>query len=48
MEFILIRAEKQAGPAKRDDDVQRADLEAALNSFIDPLDPELLGQAPFA
>ena len=28
--------------AKRDDDVQPADLEEAVNSFIDPLDPELL------
>ena len=28
--------------AKRDDDVQRSDLEEAVNSFIDPLDPELL------
>ena len=27
---------------KRDDDVQRADLEEAVNSFIDPLDPDLL------
>ena len=28
--------------AKRDDDVQLTDLEEAVNSFIDPLDPELL------
>ena len=42
VESILIRAKEQAVLAKRDDDVQRADLEAAVNSFIDPLDPELL------
>jgi hypothetical protein len=28
--------------AKRDNDVQREDLEEAVNSFIDPLDPDLL------
>jgi hypothetical protein len=28
--------------AKRDSDVQRQDLEEAVSSFIDPLDPELL------
>ena len=28
--------------ASRDDDVQKADLEEAVNSFIDPLDPNLL------
>jgi len=28
--------------AKRDDDVQLGDLEEAVYSFIDPLDPELL------
>jgi hypothetical protein len=27
---------------KRDDDVQRTDIEEAVGSFIDPLDPELL------
>jgi SpoVK/Ycf46/Vps4 family AAA+-type ATPase len=42
VESILIRAKEQAVLAKRDDDVQRADLEAAVSSFIDPLDPELL------
>jgi len=42
VESILIRAKEQAVLAKRDDDVQQADLEAAVNSFIDPLDPELL------
>ena len=28
--------------AKRDDDVQKNDLEEAVSSFIDPLDPDLL------
>ncbi len=42
VESILIRAKERAVLAKRDDDVQRADLEEAVNSFIDPLDPNLL------
>src|SRR5678816_67121 len=42
VESILIRAKERAVLAKRDNDVQRADLEEAVNSFIDPLDPELL------
>lgn len=42
VESILIRAKERAVLAKRDDDVQRGDLEEAVNSFIDPLDPELL------
>ncbi len=42
VESILIRAKERAVLAKRDDDVQRDDLEEAVNSFIDPLDPELL------
>ena len=42
IESILIRAKERAVLAKRDDDVQRGDLEEAVNSFIDPLDPELL------
>jgi AAA+ superfamily predicted ATPase len=42
VESILIRAKESAVLAKRDNDVQRADLEEAVNSFIDPLDPELL------
>ena len=45
VEAILIRAKERAVLAKRDDDVQRADLEEAVNSFIDPLDPELLALA---
>ena len=42
VESILIRAKERAVLAKRDDDVQRADLEEAVSSFIDPLDPNLL------
>src|SRR6266850_1273735 len=42
VESILIRAKERAVLARRDDDVQRGDLEEAVNSFIDPLDPELL------
>src|SRR5882724_6085284 len=42
VESILIRAKERAVLAHRDDDVQRGDLEEAVNSFIDPLDPDLL------
>jgi AAA+ superfamily predicted ATPase len=42
VESILIRAKERAVLAKRDDDVQRTDLEEAVSSFIDPLDPDLL------
>jgi AAA+ superfamily predicted ATPase len=42
VESILIRAKERAVLARRDEDVQRADLEEAVNSFIDPLDPDLL------
>ncbi len=42
VEAILTRAKERAVLAKRDDDVQLGDLEEAVNSFIDPLDPELL------
>ena len=42
VESILIRAKERAVLAKRDDDVQRGDLEDAVSSFIDPLDPNLL------
>jgi SpoVK/Ycf46/Vps4 family AAA+-type ATPase len=42
IESILIRAKERAVLAKRDEDVQREDLEQAVSSFIDPLDPELL------
>jgi AAA+ superfamily predicted ATPase len=42
VESILTRAKERAVLAKRDDDVQRGDLEEAVMSFIDPLDPNLL------
>jgi len=42
VDSILIRAKERAVLANRDDDVQRADLEEAVSSFIDPLDPDLL------
>jgi AAA+ superfamily predicted ATPase len=42
VESILIRAKERAVLAKRDNDVQRADVEEAVASFIDPLDPDLL------
>ncbi|HYG34067.1 MAG TPA: ATP-binding protein, partial [Clostridia bacterium] len=42
VESILIRAKERAVLANRDSDVQRADLEEAVTSFIDPLDPDLL------
>ena len=42
VEAILTRAKERAVLARRDDDVQLGDLEEAVNSFIDPLDPELL------
>ncbi len=42
VESILIRAKERAVLAKRDNDVQRQDVEEAVNSFIDPLDPNLL------
>jgi hypothetical protein len=42
VESILIRAKERAVLAKRDNEVQRQDIEDAVNSFIDPLDPNLL------
>jgi len=42
IEAMLTRSKERAVLAKRDDDVQLTDLEEAVNSFIDPLDPELL------
>jgi len=42
IESILTRAKERAVLAKHDDDVQLADLQESVNSFIDPLDPELL------
>lgn len=42
VEAILIRSKERAVLAKRDQDVQREDLQEAVDSFIDPLDPNLL------
>jgi AAA+ superfamily predicted ATPase len=42
VESILIRAKERAVLANRDNDVQRGDVEEAVNSFIDPLDQNLL------
>jgi len=42
VDAILVRAKERAVLANRDQDVQRADLEEAVNSFIDPLDTNLL------
>ena len=42
VESVLTRGKERAVLAKRDNDVQRADLEEAASSFIDPLDPDLL------
>jgi AAA+ superfamily predicted ATPase len=42
VESILIRSKERAVLANRDDDVQVADVEEAVRSFIDPLDPNLL------
>ncbi len=41
-EAIVMRMKERAVLEKRDDDLQLAVLEAAVNSFIDPLDAELL------
>lgn len=42
VEAILIRAKERAVLARRDQDVQLADLRDAVDSFIDPLDARLL------
>jgi SpoVK/Ycf46/Vps4 family AAA+-type ATPase len=42
VDAILTRAKERAVLAKRDSDVQVGDLEDAVQSFIDPLDPDLL------
>lgn len=42
VESILIRAKERAVLDRRDEDVQLGDLEEAVTSFIDPLDPHLL------
>ncbi len=42
VESILMRGKERAVLAKRDTDVRREDVEEAVSSFVDPLDPELL------
>jgi SpoVK/Ycf46/Vps4 family AAA+-type ATPase len=42
VEAILTRAKERAVLDNRDDNVQLPDIEEAVNSFIDPLDPDLL------
>ena len=42
VESILVRAKERSVLAGRDDDVQLGDLREAVDSFIDPLDPDLL------
>ncbi len=42
VEAILVRAQERAVLAQRDNDVRREDVEDAVNSFIDALDPDLL------
>jgi SpoVK/Ycf46/Vps4 family AAA+-type ATPase len=48
IESILIRAKECAVLAGRDEDVQLGDLEQAIESFIDPLDPNLLAMQELA
>ncbi len=48
VEAILVRAKERAVLATRDQDVQLDDLRAAVDSFIDPLDPNLLALQEFA
>lgn len=48
IEAILTRAKERAVLAKHDDDVQLPDLEEAVNSFIDPLDPAMLAMQELA
>lgn len=42
VESILMRAKERAVLSLRDQDVQQADLEEAVGSFVDALDPNLL------
>jgi AAA+ superfamily predicted ATPase len=48
VESIIVRTKERAVLANRDADVQLADLEEAVNSFIDPLDADLLALQEFA
>jgi SpoVK/Ycf46/Vps4 family AAA+-type ATPase len=42
VEAILTRAKERAVLAEHDDDVRLEDLQEAVSSFMDPLDPNLL------
>jgi len=42
VDAILVRVKERAVLAGRDEDLQVTDLEEAVSSFIDPLDPQLL------
>src|SRR5262249_19140862 len=42
VDAVLVRAQERAVLAGRDGDVQVGDLQEAVQSFIDPLDPDLL------
>lgn len=42
VEAILVRAKERAVLASRDQDIQLADVQEAVESFIDPLDADLL------
>lgn len=48
VESILIRGKERAVLAERDTDVQREDVEEAVSSFVDPLDPDLLAMQELA
>lgn len=48
VEAILVRAKERAVLAQRDNDLQITDLQEAVDSFIDPLDPALLAMQELA
>jgi len=48
VDAVLTRAKERAVLAQRDEDVQVTDLEEAVQSFIDPLDPNLLAMQELA
>jgi hypothetical protein len=48
VEAILTRAKERSVLAQHDDDVRLEDLKEAVDSFIDPLDPNLLAMQELA
>jgi hypothetical protein len=48
VEAILTRAKERAVLAQHDDDARLEDLKEAVDSFIDPLDPNLLAMQELA